>query len=224
MKVLRNLARAVDADSVRNERGLAVIQLGGFSNWHQVEPFAWLSRELLGNTVGIYVLLDRDYRADSTIQSLQEALKGSDVHVHVWQRKELESYLLVPEAIARVSGMELAITEELLERAIQSQRVYAQASFISRRQLDAQRGTDYKTVALKALPEFENLWADPRDRIKLVPPKEVIAVIAREAQKRGSKRPVSDRSISANIRLDEVNEEMAGVLLDIEFALNAASA
>jgi len=179
---------------------------------------------LLGNTVEIYVLLDRDYRADSAIQSLQEALKGSDVHVHVWQRKELESYLLVPEAIARASGLEVAIVEELLENAIQSLRVAAQASFISRRQLEAQRGTDYKTVALSALPEFEKLWADPRDRIKLAPPKDVLAVIAREAQKLGSKRPVSDRSISAIIRAEEVDEEMAGVLLDIEFALSAYSA
>jgi hypothetical protein len=221
MKVLRNLARAVGAESVRNERGLAVIRLRGFSNWHQVEPFAWLSRELLGNTVGIYVFLDRDYRANSTIDSLQDALKGSDVHAHVWQRKELESYLLVPEAIARATGLGLAIAEDLLENAIESLRVDAQASFISRRQLDAQRGTDYKTVALHALPEFEGLWANPRDRIKLAPPKEVLAVIAREAQKLGSKRPVSDRSISAIIRREEVDEEMVGILLDIEYTLNA---
>lgn len=220
MKVLRNLARAVGAESVRNERGLAVIRLGGFSNWHQVEPFAWLSRELLGNTVGIYVLLDRDYRADSTIETLQEKLKGSDVHVHVWQRKELESYLLVPETIARVCRLELEIVEGLLENAVQSLRFDAQASFIARRQLDAPRGTDYKEVALHALPEFEMLWANPEERIKLAPPKEVLATVARETQKLGSKRPVSDRSISATIRSEEVAEEMAGILLEIEYSLN----
>src|SRR6266568_989079 len=76
MKILRNLARAVGAESVRNERGLAVIRLGGFSNWHQVEPFAWLSRDLLGNAVKIYVLLDRDYREDATIETLRDTLKG----------------------------------------------------------------------------------------------------------------------------------------------------
>ena len=104
MKILRNLARAVGAESVRNERGLAVIRLGGFSNWYQVEPFAWLSRELLGNTVDIFVLLDRDYRADETIEQLQNSLQGSEVHTHVWNRKELESYLLVPKQFrARVA-------------------------------------------------------------------------------------------------------------------------
>lgn len=222
MKVLRNLARAVGAESVRTERGLAVIRLGGFSNWHQVEPFAWLSRELLGNTVKIYVVLDRDYRADSTIEALQTILKGIDVQVHVWQRKELESYLLVPETIARVSGLELAVVESLLETAVQSLRVDAQASFIARRQLDAPRGTDYKEVVLQALPEFETLWAHPAERLKLAPPKEVLAAIARETQKLGSKRPVSDRSISASIRSEEVADEMASILLEIEYSLNVA--
>ena len=220
MKVLRNLARAVGAENVRNERGLAVIRLGGFSNWHQVEPFAWLSRELLGNAVKIYVLLDRDYRADAVIANLQDALKGSDVNAHVWHRKELESYLLVPEAIARASGLDVTVAEELMEKTIQDLRLDAQASFISRRQLDAKRGTDFKTVALATLPEFENMWASPHQRIKLVPPKDALALIARETQLLDG-RPLSDRSISAAIKGTEVDDEMRQVLLDIEFALSA---
>jgi hypothetical protein len=221
MKVLRNLARAVGAENLRNERGLAVIRLGGFSNWHQVEPFAWLSRDLLGNAVKIYVLLDRDYREDATIDTLRDALKGSDVNVHVWHRKEIESYLLVPQAIARASGLEVGVVEQLMETTIQALRLDAQASFISRRQQDAKRGTDYKTIVLAALPEFEHAWADLRERIKLVPPKDALAAIAREAQALGA-RPVSDRSISAAIRGNEVEEEMSRVLLDIEYDLTTS--
>ena len=137
MRMLRNLARAVGAENVRNERGLAVIQLGGSSDWHPVQPFAWLSRELLGNTVKIYVLLDRDYRSDATVEALRDALKGSDVHVHVWHRKELESYLLVPEAIARASGMDIPILDQLMEQAIDGLRLDSQAAFIARRQQEA---------------------------------------------------------------------------------------
>ncbi len=220
MRMLRNLARAVGAENVRNERGLAVIQLGGFSNWHQVEPFAWLSRELLGNTVKIYVLLDRDYRSDATVEALRDALKGSDVHVHVWHRKELESYLLVPEAIARASGMDIPILDQLMEQAIDGLRLDSQAAFIARRQQEAKRGTDFKTVAMTALPDFEKTWASPAGRITLAPPKEVLAGIAREVQALGG-RPVSDRSISAVIRSDEVDDEMRQVLLDIEYALGS---
>ena len=108
-----------------------------------------------------------------------------------------------------------------METTIQALRLDAQASFISRRQQDAKRGTDYKTIALAALPEFEHAWADPRERIKLVPPKDALAAIAREAQALGA-RPVSDRSISAAIRGNEVEEEMSRVLLDIEYDLTTS--
>ena len=219
MKVLRNIARAVGAEGVRNERGLAVIRLGGFSNWHQVEPFAWLSRELLGDAVRIFVLLDRDYQADATIERLQNSLKGSSVHAHVWHRKELESYLLVPEAISRASGLSLEISADLLERAIGETRVNAQATFIARRQLDSRRGTDLKTIAQSVLPEFEKMWASPSEQIKLVPPKDVLTSVAREAQELGAK-PVSARGISAVIRTSELDPEIVNVLLDIEHALN----
>ena len=128
----------------------------------------------------------------------------------------------MPEAIARASGLEVRVVAQLMETAIQALRLDAQASFfISRRQQDAKRGTDYKTIALAALPEFEHAWADPRERIKLVPPKDALAAIAREAQALGA-RPVSDRSISAAIRGNEVEEEMSRVLLDIEYDLTTS--
>jgi len=52
----------------------------------------------------------------------------------------------------------------------------------------------------------------------LVPPKDTLAAIAREAQAHGAK-PVSARSISMTIRANEVDEEMSRILLDIEYAL-----
>ena len=219
MKVLRNIARAVGADGTRSERGLAVIRLGGFSNWHQVEPFSWLSRELLGDAVKIFLLLDRDYRSDATIAQLQNSLKGNSVHAHVWHRKELESYLLQPNAISRASGLNLETSLNVLERAIDETRLNAQATFIARRQMDSNRGTDPRTVAQSVLPEFEKIWESSRDQIQFIPPKEVIASFAREAQALGA-RSVSARSISAAIKSSELDPEMVTVLLDIENVLN----
>jgi ABC-type cobalamin/Fe3+-siderophores transport system ATPase subunit len=219
MKVLRNIARAVGAEGIRTERGLAVIRLGGFSNWHQVEPFVWLSQELLGNSVKIFVLLDRDYRSANTIEQLKDSLKGSNVHTHVWHRKELESYLLVSEAISRASGLSPEVSLELLERGVQETRVIAQATFIARRQLDSKRNSNFTSVAPSVLPEFERMWESPSEQIKLVPPKDILASVAREAQLFGA-RPISARSISATIRASELDPEIVNLLLVIENALN----
>jgi predicted ATPase len=218
MKILRNIARAVGAERVRGERGLAVIPLGGFSNWHHVEPFAWLSRDLLGDAVKIFVVLDRDYRSDSVVHDLQTALARLRVHTHVWQRKELESYLLVPDAIARTTGLAPADADSVLRKAIDETRLTAQAAYVAQQQRDADRSIDPRTIIGAALPAFEREWANPDLRIGLAPPKDVLATVSREAQQR-QKRGTSARAISAILRQSEVSPEMADLLLTIEDAL-----
>jgi energy-coupling factor transporter ATP-binding protein EcfA2 len=219
MKILRNIARAVGAERVRGERGLAVIPLGGFSNWHQVEPFAWLSRDLLGDAVKIFVVLDRDYRSDEIVHDLKTALAKRNVHAHVWRRKELESYLLVPNAVARASGLRPDDAQAVLQAAVDQTRVNAQVAFVAQQQRDADRSIDVKTVMSKAFPAFEQAWADAELRTGLAPPKDVIAAIAREAQERGA-RAVSARGLSSMLRAPEVDSEMRDLLLTIERALS----
>jgi hypothetical protein len=109
-----------------------------------------------------------------------------------------------------------------MDKAIQELRLDAQAAFISRRQQEAERGTDFKTVALTAIPEFESMWASTQRRIELVPPKTALAVIARGALRLGG-RPVSDRSVSAAMRSVEVDEEVSQIMLDIEYELNSST-
>jgi len=215
MKLLRNIAHAIGAERLRGERGLAVIPLGGFSNWHQVEPFAWLSRNLLGDAVSVFVILDRDYRADTVVDELVTALSRYNVYVHVWRRKELESYLLVPKTIARVSGLSVDAATRILNEAINSTRVEAQSSFIARRQLDADRGTDPKAVMRSVLPEFDHAWEDPIRRMELAPPKDVIAKVAGDVQALGA-RPISARRLSAALHGSEVDAELAELLGHIE--------
>jgi hypothetical protein len=206
------------AERVRGERGLAVIPLGGFSNWHHVEPFAWLSRDLLGDAVRIFVVLDRDYRSDTVVHDLKTALAQRNVYAHVWRRKELESYLLVPETIARATGLPLDEASELLRTTVDQTRHTAHANFVAQQQRDADRGVDPSTVFGKALPAFEEAWADADLRIGLAPPKEVIATVAREAQHRGG-RGVSARLLSSMLRATEVDSEMSDLLQRIEDAL-----
>jgi hypothetical protein len=40
-KLLREIARAVGAVNLANELGVALIPIGGFSQWDRIEPFKW---------------------------------------------------------------------------------------------------------------------------------------------------------------------------------------
>jgi predicted ATP-dependent endonuclease of OLD family len=134
MRILRNVARTVGAQRLAGEDKVAIIQLKGFSNWYHVEPFSWLSRELLGEAVRMFLILDRDYRTRETVNALLTRLRETGVDAHVWERKELEIYLIIPSAIARLSGVSEETIIELLNEACEAQRVTVMARALEERQ------------------------------------------------------------------------------------------
>ena len=72
-----------------------------------------MSEQLLEGAVEVFALLDRDYRSDPECKAVKDKLSRLGVHCHIWKRKELESYLLQPSAIARLTGAD----EQWLEEA-----------------------------------------------------------------------------------------------------------
>ncbi len=114
MVVLRRFARTLNLQSVESEAGISVIQLHGYSNWGQVEPFRWLTQELLPQALKIFVVLDRDYRSDTVVGDIEQRFEAAGMSAHVWQRKELESYLLTPAVIARLASLEEQVVSQML--------------------------------------------------------------------------------------------------------------
>ncbi|MDX2854533.1 AAA family ATPase [Streptomyces sp. PA03-3a] len=219
MKVLRNVARRVGAKKLAGEKEVAVIPLGGFDKWPQAGSFATLSTSLLGDAVQVYVILDRDNRTDGQAFDVTSSLASSGVRCHVWQKKELESYFLIPGAISRLSGADLSVAEMLLDEAIGELKVDAQSQFLWRRQTDlVSKNAHAMDVTRAALPEFDVLWNDKQARAAMVPPKKVFSVLNAKLLA-GGHGPVSVRSISNNMQAEEVVPELRDLLLEIEGAI-----
>ena len=113
-RMLRHVARITGASRLASESGVALMELRGFENWEHVEPFTWMSDQLLDGAVEIFVVLDRDFRAEAECKAIRAKLRAVNVRCHVWRRKELESYLLETPVIARIAGA----TEEWVEEAL----------------------------------------------------------------------------------------------------------
>ncbi|MFF4355872.1 ATP-dependent endonuclease [Streptomyces sp. NPDC001604] len=219
MKVIRNVARKVGAKRLAGEKGVAVIPLGGFDKWAQAGSFATLSDSLLGDSVKVYVILDRDNRTENQVFDVTNALSHSGVHCHVWKKKELESYFLIPSVIARLSGAEVQVVHELLDEAIEEQKVDAQAQFLYRRTTDLVSAKNHAMeVTRAAIPEFETWWNDPEARSGMVPPKKTLSSLNKKLTAQGYKA-VNVRGISNNMRAEEVTSEFRELLLDVESAI-----
>ncbi|MEU5462180.1 ATP-dependent nuclease [Streptomyces althioticus] len=219
MKILRNVARKVGASRLAREKGVAVIPLGGFDKWAQAGSFATLSESLLGDSVKVHVILDRDNRTEGQAFDVTSVLSRSGVHCHVWQKKELESYFLIPSVISRLSGADFSLSRDLLAAAISEQKVDAQAQFLYRRQTDLVSASSHAMeVTRAAIPEFDQWWDDEEKRAGMVPPKKVFSSLNVKLMGRGYKA-VSVRAISNNMRAEEVVPELRDLLLEIESAI-----
>lgn len=213
IKLLRVLARTVGAIRLAKEGELATIALNGFERWDRVEPFRWLVHDLLDD-LPTAVILDRDYRQEVEVAAVTAALAGVGVKAHVWARHELENYLLVPAAIARIAGLPTPEVEMLVQDCADELRPEALAGVIAALQTSGTCANP-KTAALQGQRIVNALWSDPARRAALCPGKELRSRLNRRLQARGAPA-VSDRSLARDIRTREIPQEMRDVLQTLD--------
>jgi len=120
MTILKNVAKAINAPRVAKERGITVVPIKGLSNRGRASSFGWLNKNVLDEAVTIRLVLDRDYAPDAAVEALIEECNKEDVQAHVWERKELESYLISAPLISRLTGCP---EEEVLHSSISPPRL-----------------------------------------------------------------------------------------------------
>lgn len=218
MAILRNLAATVGAENFAKERGLTVIPMTGFSNRRLASAFGWLNSHLLDEAVKVAVFLDRDYRSEAMVAEVIEEYEPEGVSARVWNRKELESYLLVPSAISRLSGAPTGLVESYIDESLDAMYSPMFARFNDERCRHAkvtQPGKHQVSLTERHLVEFNDLWLDRDWRRRMCPPKDVIGDVNRSLQASGHKA-VTTRSLSKHIKDQEVTAEMRDALLTIE--------
>jgi energy-coupling factor transporter ATP-binding protein EcfA2 len=216
VRILRLLSAAKAMNSMVAETHLAVVPLATSSNWTRAESFAWVAHEFLAGAVGGYVVLDRDYQTVSQVRDIERKLAAAGVGVHVWRRKELGNYVLVPEAIARLTKLPVAEVEELLQTFTAA---YAEDVFGRTFAQSWGSETDARRLAAEAAEDarraFDADWADPEFRLRVAPAREVLVDLNDHLQSRGI-NALSFEAIAKSLRPEEIDAEVISVLEKIE--------
>jgi len=216
MSLLRRVAATLGLVELARQTSVVTVSLGGFSNWHQIEPFSWLVQNLLDDAVSVLVILDRDYRTAQQCDALKRRMHDAGVACHVWARKELESYFLVPSVIARLSGAFPEAVERVLDEAADHQRsaVFArQLAERTRSEVSAKRHAVSVTEAHQ--DDFDRAWADVGTRRDMCDAKELLSYVNAWLAD-NSYRPVGVALLARAMRSDEVPQELATVLQEAE--------
>lgn len=219
MSIIRELAKTIGADHLAREHNCAVIEIKGFSKWVQVEPFKWFVSDFLDDSVDVFVLLDRDYRADAEVGEVRSALEAIDIHAHVWKRKELENYLLDPAALARVSNTPPSYILSQLESITHAMTEDVLAQFAEKRHFfsPSSRKNMAHTVS-ETNRELRPQAEDPEWRLHRYPAKAILNALNKTLQEAGH-TTVSAKNLARQLRPSEIPEEMRNWLHEVDSSI-----
>lgn len=229
--ILGAFARKLGKNSLANQSGFAVVPAFGF-NPARVRDFSDGMEQSLGYSVQRAVIFDRDYRIQSEVEKICKELALTCQLQHVHQRKEIENYLLVPDAISRCIQNKLRDREkrgsrakifsedvaQLLSEITERMKaeVFGQFSAKTMEQIrESNKHLDLATLHAKAHELFDQAWSDPQKRLAVVPGKKVLARLNETIQQNYAVT-VSARSLVACMFVDEIPAEIRKLIEDLD--------
>jgi hypothetical protein len=144
----------------------------------------------------------------------------------MWQRRELENYLISPGAVAKVARIAVDDARSLLVDAIEDQKgdtlLSLQTTRLeeSRRKGSSTAGHSEKTVLTAANREFDHRWASLESRIAMVDAKVVIRALNQRLQVRGA-RTLNVHSLAKEIPPSDVPAEVRSIVDVLEGLIGA---
>jgi energy-coupling factor transporter ATP-binding protein EcfA2 len=225
-RILRRLARKLGLSELGTGTGITALESGGFGSWRRVTILAEGIGQALGTNLRIAAVYDRDYFCAEDVSQVTTHLAQHLALAHVHSRKEIENYLLIPEAldraIARASadrsarlGTTAAVSlraADLLRDITDKLKDEVQSQLIARRTTYLRTsGRDLADITRETLTSFTSQWDDLRLRLGLVPGKEVLGAF-RERVHSALGISLTDARIVDAMRVNEIPDDLVSLL------------
>jgi energy-coupling factor transporter ATP-binding protein EcfA2 len=214
-KLLRSLARKLGYADLANGDDIIFIPIGGLSGWSRIESMKFAFCQAIGESIGLFVILDRDYRCDEEIFAIRTEIARHVPEVFIHERKEIENYLIIPDALARAvknsqltASLLIAAMNEL-EDAVLSQYTARHAEF------QKKTGQDSATLHQESLRRFRAKWKMIETQVKLVPGKDFLSSLNQRLQQAGEKALTPSRILDA-MKREDVPEDMLSLIQALE--------
>ena len=197
-QILAKFAKKLGYDDVGNRGEFAVVPVEGF-NPEQIRVLKGGMETTLGGKIEAAAILDRDYRSNLELEQIAEDCRAFCELVTIHERKEIENFLLVPEAINRAavrrisdqakrSGYDteyLSDAAALLDDFATQKKSYVVSQYLAeRRRFERVHSpaTHEATINEAALNEFEEIWNVTSRRLAVIPGKDAISFVNQHLQ------------------------------------------
>jgi energy-coupling factor transporter ATP-binding protein EcfA2 len=223
IEILKQFQNTISPESDEPLDVLPHMPIGGWGGWNYAVGSRMFLKNALGEEIDTYCLLDSDYHTPEAIASRYEEAVRVGVRLHIWQRKEIENYLLVPAAIMRVilakarkksiEGLREDTLRSRLEKFAESQKDTA-FDAISQETLSENRSKGAKFANEIARKRIDSAWTSSEGRLSAVSGKVLLSKLS-EWSKNRFDVSLGARRLARELSVEEILPEMRNVILAI---------
>jgi energy-coupling factor transporter ATP-binding protein EcfA2 len=206
------------------------MSIGGWSEWNYAIGSTMSLKNAAGQDITSYCILDSDYHSVDEINERYEEAEARQVQLHIWRRKEIENYLLVPAAIQRIIACSTNLSraapssedveKEMFQLAGQLHDEVFDAVAHEFQTRDRAGGTSKANRKARAVVDIN--WESLAARLQLVSGKTLLSSMSKWAQEQFSVSFGPSR-VASEIRLNELDGEVSGVIRSIEYGRRFSS-
>ena len=229
-KILSRFARRLGFETVASEAEFAVIPIEGF-NPEKAKNLAAGMAATLGTRISTAIALDRDYRCKDECSGIIRDCQSFASVARIHSRKEVENFLLVPDAIDRASERRIAdrakregccadfvpFASQFLNEFASKRRPYVSAQLIDATKRYASRKASRPhdaTINQQVLEEIEQLWDSPDYALSVIPGKEALSALNQFLQQKYS-ISITPPAVIESMKTAEIPSELVQLLTEL---------
>lgn len=220
---LRRFQDAIHPNSEVPFDAIPSMQINGWGGWNYAVGSSMFLENAGGEGIIVYCIFDSDYHTAEELRHRYNDAAKRGVQLHVWERKEIENYLLVASAIQRViasglsGGRSAPSTEEVASLITSVAEQLKDETFDSlASELQKQnRGWDTGSVNKRAREILNERWTKPAGPVSLVSGKRALSLLS-EICKQQFGVSFGAQRIARELRADELPPEVHEVVEAIE--------
>lgn len=219
--ILRHFHNTLFPKTERPLDALPIVSIGGWGGWNYAIGSSLLLQNAGGEDILSYCIFDADYRSAQQIDNRYVEAAQKNVNLHVWSKKELENYVLVPRAIYRYL-VERGGTNKITVKEIENQLIRI-ADYLKDDTFDSiaseyhaiNKGKELSSINKVARETIENHWKTTEGKLSLISGKKALGLLSEWTKERVG-ISLGAEKIAKCVKVSEIDPEIKDVLTHIE--------
>lgn len=179
LKLLSQFCDILYPGSTFSLEQIPYVELGGWTRFDEALGASRLFYDGTGGEFEVFCLLDRDYHSENEIAELYKKAEENHLKLRVWKRKEIENYIISPQALFRTTELYIDQFDDFCSRlSLAIDGLYEETlTSIMNVIGQANRNWETGTIYTKANELMKKTWISLEDKIALANGKSLISLI-----------------------------------------------